>query len=249
MWARVDLVWNGLLDVVYPPCCLVCGLKLEEGALCAACRGAFAPELPPFCDRCGVPVPAEALVCAACATGPEPPFAWSQVLGLYQGTLRRAIHRLKYDGKTALASPLGRLLAASLDDPPTPLFPTALASDRPAFDLVVPVPLHPSRLRQRGYNQAERIARVVATQRNWRLDADGLRRVRPTPPQTDLHAAERAANVRGAFAARTPLYFQNQSVLLIDDVLTTMSTCREAARIVREAGATRVCVVALARGG
>ncbi len=249
MWERAGLVWNGLLDVIYPPCCLSCGIKMEEGALCAACQGAFAPVLPPFCDRCGTPIPAEALVCEVCAEGPEPPFAWSQALGIYEGALRCAIHRLKYDGKIALARPLGHLLAESLDKFPSPLFPASDSPQSPAFDVVVPIPLHPSRLRQRGFNQAERLALVLAQQRSWKLDTQGLRRVRSTRSQTNLSASERAANVRGAFAAREPLYFAGQSVLLVDDVLTTMSTMREEARIVREAGAKRVCLVALARGG
>jgi predicted amidophosphoribosyltransferase len=85
-------------------------------------------------------------------------------------------------------------------------------------------------------------------ERGWLLDTKGLRRIRPTKTQTDLAPAERAANVRGAFEARAPLYFEAKSVLIIDDVLTTTSTMREAARIVREAGAKRVCILALARG-
>ncbi|HZO89480.1 MAG TPA: ComF family protein [Chthonomonadaceae bacterium] len=248
MREQCALIWNGLLDVIYPPRCLVCGVRQEE-ALCALCRGAIAPIPPPFCDRCGVPVPAGEIVCAACAVGPEPPFAWSQALGAYHGPLRRAIHRLKYDGKTALALPLGRLLAASLDNPPTLLLPPSHPADHPAFDVVVPVPLHPTRLCQRGFNQAERIAYVLAQERNWTLDSGGLRRIRPTRSQTSLAPADRAANVQGAFVARTPFHFANQSVLLVDDVLTTMATVREAARVLKEAGAARVCVVALARGG
>ncbi|HZP82613.1 MAG TPA: ComF family protein [Chthonomonadaceae bacterium] len=245
MWERIALVWNGLLDVVYPPCCLVCGERLDAGVLCLACQREIAPISPPFCDRCGVPVAAEESVCRLCAEGPEPPFAWSQTLGAYQGTLRRAIHRLKYDGKAALAEPLGRLLAESLDKTPTPL----LTAAHPAFDVVVPVPLHPARLRQRGFNQAERIGRVLARERGWRLDADGLRRTRYTRSQTNLSPTERAANVKGAFVAREPHRFAGQSVLLVDDVLTTTATMRECAHISREAGASRICLVALAQGG
>ena len=214
-------VWNGLLDLIYPPRCLVCGGDLEEGALCAACERTFTPILPPFCDRCGEPVPAERLVCRRCEQGPEPPFAWSQALGQYDATLLRALHRLKYDGKVALALPLGRLLARSLEAP-SPLFDLKRSQDLPAFDAVVPVPLHPSRLRRRGFNQAERIARVVAKERGWRLDTTGLRRVRRTPSQTALTLDARIANVRGAFAATEPMRFDGQAVLIIDDILTSV---------------------------
>jgi len=249
MMAPLKQVWNGLLDVVYPPRCVVCGARQEEGALCLACRKEIGPVAPPFCDRCGEPVPADRIVCAGCEEGPEPPFAWSQTLGPYEGTLRRAIQRLKYDGKTALAPPLGRLLAQSVMHTKSPLLPEPAEDGRPAFDAVVPVPLHPSHLRERGFNQAERIAGAMASACGWPLDTQGLRRIRRTRTQTELTRSERAANVRGAFAARAPLYFHNKSVLIVDDVLTTSATLSECARIVREAGATRVCIVALARGG
>jgi competence protein ComFC len=244
---RAGLIWNGLLDVIYPPVCLVCGARQAE-PFCVACRAAIEPMTPPFCDRCGVPVVDGSLVCVSCASGSEPPFEWSQAMGRYLDTLRRAILRLKYHRKTALALPLGRLLARSLDTPLSPLLPVSLLPDKPAFDAVVPVPLHPSRLRERGFNQAELLAQVVARERGWRVDTDGLRRVRRTRSQTNLSPSERAANVQGAFVARSPLYFSHQSILLLDDVLTTTATLRECAKVVREAGATRVCIVALASG-
>lgn len=245
MRERAELVWNGLLDLLYPPACLVCGVAMESGAMCAVCLRDMQPVQPPFCDRCGVPVPAERRVCASCENGPEPPYTWSQAMGHYGGTLLRAIHRFKYEGKSALALPLGTLLAHSLDSPPSPL----LAAEPSGFDAVVPVPLHPSRLRYRGFNQAERLARIVAQKRGWRLDTDGVRRTRRTTSQTNLTREARAVNVRGAFAAQEPQRYHNQRVLIVDDVLTTMATTGEVARVVQEAGAKRVCVVALARGG
>jgi competence protein ComFC len=245
---RIDIqegirqVWNGVLDVVYPPRCLLCGREPAE-PFCEICQRAILPVTPPFCDRCGIPVEAGRLVCYHCETGPEPAFAWSQALGQYAGTLRQAIHQLKYDGKTALAQPLGLLLARSLETP-SPL----LKNNEQGFDAVVPVPLHPARYRERGFNQAERIARVLAQERGWPLDTQGLRRLRQTPSQTALSASARRANVAGAFDTRSPHIFQGQSVLLLDDVLTTSATTGECARVLRNAGATRVAVLALARG-
>lgn len=241
--------WNGLLDLVYPPVCLVCRRWIAAGALCDMCCRSVCPILPPLCDRCGVPVPAERMVCRECEEGPEPSFDWSQAMGQYTGPLRTAIHHLKYHGKTALAVPLGQMLAQSLDRSATPLFAPRSDPSLPAFDAVVPIPLHPSRLRQRGFNQAERLARVLAAERGWRLDTTGLRRVRRTEVQALLTSREeRAANVRNAFVARSPTHFWNQSVLLVDDVLTTGATTNEAAHVLRNAGATRVAVLALARG-
>jgi ComF family protein len=242
-WQRkLAFVWNGMLDVIYPPVCFVCGVRWLE-PMCPVCQRDMHPILPPFCDRCGVPVEGGHSVCERCATT-DPPFDWSQALGQYQGTLRRAIHRLKYEGRTALAEPLGMLLARSLDVPASPL----LSEKHPGFDAVVPVPLHPFRLRQRGFNQAELLARVVARERGWPLDGRGLQRIRPTRTQTHLTLDARRANIEGAFATRTPLSFERKSVLLVDDVLTTSATLAECARVARNAGATRVCVVALARG-
>ena len=154
--------------------------------------------------------------------GPEPPFDWSQTMGQYTRPLRTAIHHLKYHGKTALAAPLGQMLAHSLDSSASPLFAPRADPSLPIFDAVVPIPLHPSRLRQRGFNQAERLARVLAAERGWSLDTTGLRRVRRTEVQALLTSREeRAANVQNAFAARSPTHFWNRSVLLVDDVLTT----------------------------
>lgn len=245
----IQEVWNGLLELIYPPVCLVCRQWIAAGALCEECRKSIAPVLPPLCDRCGAPVAAGRIVCRECEQGPEPPFDWSQTMGQYTGPLRTAIHHLKYHGKTALAAPLGQMLAHSLDSSPTPLLAARSDTAQPPFDAVVPIPLHPARLRQRGFNQAERLARVLAAERAWPLDTQGLRRVRRTEVQALLTSREaRAANVKDAFIARAPTHFWNQSVLLIDDVITTMSTVREAASVVRAAGATRICIVALARG-
>jgi len=237
----VSLVWNGLLDIVYPPRCLVCGRE-EAEPMCTVCRGEVMPLCAPFCDRCGVPVAAGWLVCDDCETGPEPAFAWSQAVGQYTGVLRTAIHRLKYESKGALAAPLGELLAQSLETP-SPLLPPGRQ-----FDCIVPVPLHPSKLRSRGFNQAERIGRVLSQRRGWPIESGGLLRVRKTRTQTALHATERQRNVQGVFDTKTPLYFEGKSVLLIDDVLTTGSTISECSRVLRNAGAKRVAVLALARG-
>ena len=246
MMTQARYVVNGLLDLLYPPVCLLCRKRLEEGAMCAECQRKITPILPPFCDRCGVSVRPDRTVCEPCENGMEPPFAWAQALGSYDGTLKEAIHRLKYDGKAALAEPLGLLLARSLTAS-SPL--VKFRDNQPAFDAIVPIPLHPARQRERGFNQSERIARVVSREMNWRMDASGLRRVRRTRPQARMdNAEERAANIRDAFAARSPLHFENQHVLLIDDVITTTSTVKAAANAVRDAGAARICVLALARG-
>ena len=241
MAAVARSVWEGLLDALYPPRCLVCG-RDEAEPFCAACRSGIVPLAAPFCDRCGVPVPAGRLVCETCAEGEVPAFAWSQAVGQYTGTLRTAIHRLKYDRRTALAKPLGELLAAAIKTG-SPLLP-----EGEPFDCIVPVPLHRSKLRTRGFNQAELVARVLVGRCGCLLDTKGLLRVLRTRTQTAYHAAERLSNVAQVFDTATPLYFDGKSILLVDDVLTTGSTVRECSRVLQNAGARRVAVLVVARG-
>jgi len=238
---HASAAWAGLLDLLYPSCCLICG-KHEAEPFCTDCLNEIVPLNAPYCDRCGVPVAPGQLVCDHCDAGPEPAFAWSQAVGQYSGVLRTAIHRLKYHGKGALANPLGELLASSLGTC-TPLQP-----QNGQFDCVVPVPLHRSKFQSRGFNQAERIARVLASRINVPLDDQGLLRVRKSSTQTAFHRKERQHNIERVFDTKTPLHFDGKSVLLIDDVLTTMATVNECSRVLCNAGATRVAVLALARG-
>jgi ComF family protein len=247
MQQTLSLLWNGLLDLVYPPICLVCGSQ-QESPFCSACAASIRPVPPPYCERCGAPAEFRHPVCEECLQA-APPFAWSQTLGHYEGPLAKAVQRLKYNERTALASPLGRLLAHSLDVPPTPLLSPEPNEGESGFDLVIPIPLHPSRYRERGFNQAELLAEVVAKERGWQLETQNLRRIRATSPQARMDREGRIANVQGAFSVRVPLAYQGKRVLLVDDVLTTMSTVRAAAGVVREAGASRIGVIALARGG
>ncbi len=240
-------VYVGLLDLLYPPRCILCSAAQTE-PFCADCAGKIHPSRPPYCDRCGYPVSANEELCGSCIAGQEPPYAWAQAMGEFTGPLREAIHQFKYNGKTALAAPLGKLLAQSLDSPKSPLLTPTYPDTSHTVDLIVPVPLHRSRFKRRGYNQAELLARVIAREKGWELDTKGLIRIRHTQTQTALRIAERASNVEGAFASRTPQYFQGRRVLLIDDVLTTRATVRECARIILSAGAERVCVAALAQG-
>jgi ComF family protein len=246
MNVHLQAIGNGLVDLIYPRVCLVCGEDLDGGVLCAFCELQFKPINPPFCDRCGEPISVGRIVCKRCESGPGPAYDWSQAAYQYDGALLRAIHRFKYDGKSALAERLGVLLARSMDAR-TPLINAERDSGLPEFDMVVPVPLHPGRLRRRGFNQAERIALVLARERSLLMVSNGVRRVRRTPTQTARSLEMRTENVRRAFHIPNPDLFVRKSVLIVDDVLTSTSTVREVARVIAEAGASRVCVIALAQ--
>lgn len=235
---------SGILELLYPPICLVCGGD-EREPFCHSCQKCVVPVLPPFCDRCGALVDAGRLVCESCERQ-NPPYDWVHSLGRYEGSLEKAIHLMKYEGKTALAPPLGKLLAHSLLGDER-LFDHRLENSL-LFDFIVPTPLHPARQRERGFNQSELLAQTIAKVTGWKLNANGLIRVKKTRIQARLNRVERIGNVIGAFETVRPFYFKGKSILLVDDVMTTSSTLRECARVLKNDGANRVCLAVLARG-
>jgi ComF family protein len=186
----------------------------------------------PVCDRCGRHWPAGG-VCPYCSS------TFDALQGLragyaFAGPLREGIHRFKYEGERALAAPLADLL-----------LPAARALAWPV-DIIMPVPLHPARQRQRGYNQAALLARELSGPLALRVDDRAVQRQRDTRPQMGLTAVQRRTNVAGAFAGR-PGALAGRRVLLIDDVCTTGSTLEACAQAAQQAGAERVWALVLAR--
>jgi len=231
---------SGLIELFFPPACPLCGVLLPPEkalALCPSCLQGIRPLSSPHCPRCLLPYPAEEgqdHLCQACILEPAT-FAEVSSVGLYEDSLRQAVHQFKYRGDFSLDRPLGGLLATVLESSGRDFRP----------DLIVPVPLHLSRLRQRGYNQSLLLARVLG--RRWRKPVPGrlLVRLRPTPPQQGLKAVQRRLNLKGAFGMRSAL--AGQKVLLIDDVMTTGATARECARTLLTAGASEVAVAVIGR--
>lgn len=173
----------------------------------------------------------------------EPVFARAVAYGSYESGLRELIHLLKYNGIRPAANVLGRMLAE------------AIAALKPGFTTsditVVPVPLHRSKLRQRGFNQAELIARaamkISGSAGCLHLSAGVLERTRETASQIGLTSHQRRQNLRGAFRVARPDSVNVREVLVVDDVYTTGATVSECARVLRRAGATRVWVATVAR--
>lgn len=222
---------DAVLDAIFPPRCAGCGRIGEP--FCARCRGQVEPVRAPWCGSCGATVPRDG-TCTECARDPLP-LDGVRSAGLLHGPLRRAVHRLKYRGRTGAARALGELLV-----PPVRLLTPPL----PGRMVVVPVPLHPARERERGFNQAQLLAAPLAAALGL-APSPAVLRVRATPTQVGLSRAERRANLRGAFAAAEAL--TGKIVLLVDDVTTTGSTLGSAAAACREAGAVAVYGVTLAR--
>jgi len=207
--------------------CLLCGAESAPELLCAACAPEF-PALPETCPRCALPSPTAA-VCGSCLNRP-PYFDATLALWRYEFPCDRLVQALKYRARLALSGFFARNLASR---------------HLPEVDLVVPMPLHPKRLAERGFNQALEIARGVARHLGRPIEPRGVLRVKDTLPQTELPYEERAKNVRGAFLCKLDL--SGASVAVVDDVMTTGATLNELARALKRAGATRVENFVIAR--
>ena len=236
------------LDWLYPPRCRSCRERIfgqDEDYFCRSCREKIRLISHPLCSTCGRPfldTRGEDHLCGACLAHP-PCFQKARAWACYPGEeneghpLREVVQRFKYGRKVSLGKPLGRLMARGCSG----LFFES------HFDLVIPVPLHPKRLRWRGFNQAVILAREVG--RLWRLPMDPflLLRSRETPPQTQLSEEERKKNMRRAFSLNPAKPVDGKRLLLVDDVYTSGATVNECSRTLIRAGAKEVCVLTLAR--
>lgn len=231
---------RGLLQLLYPGLCEACGAVLapEQGGFCASCRSALVTDPYPSCPRCASTIGPFIHVADGCFRCRDLRYHFERAirLGPYDGLLRELILRLKQPWGENLAEHLGGLWAEAAEASLTAL----------DADLVIPVPLHWLRSWQRGYNQSAALAGALAARLQLPCRPGWLRRVRNTPSQTTQSPAARRANVQRAFHARARTELRGRTVLLVDDVLTTGSTCSEAARALRDAGAARVVVAVLA---
>jgi ComF family protein len=232
---------SGCIALFLPLACPWCGSLLSAGSkppdLCHSCLEGIQPPGPAFCPRCMQPhatLSATGHLCQACLCKP-PPFDRVHVVGRHAGTLKQAIHRFKYRDDPALNASLGHLLFDRLQ--------ATLDGFRP--DLVMPVPVHPQRLRERGYNQALELARPVAKNLKVPLRSDLLHRTRAASAQQSLNALQRHSNLRGAFSLDGRV--TARQILLIDDVMTTTATARACCAPLRDGGARAIHVAVLGR--
>ncbi len=219
---------SGLLDAVFPPLCPVCREGLIDEGLCTDCAKTVRWIRKPFCSVCGIPFSTgtDTHRCAGCIKKRQP-FEMARSAIYYQGAGLRAIRRFKYRYDMTVVESLRRFVIHGFG-----LFGTD------CFDLIVPVPLHPRRLRERGFNQALLIARILERHSGIRVEPRVLRRIKHTSPQVALEEKERLANVKDAFRVEDERLVRNRRVLLVDDVMTTGATIRECARTLKMAGAT-----------
>ena len=237
-------ILNSLLDIIAPHTCQICG-RIADNYLCQDCTQGINLINDGFCTVCGIPFISKASfshVCGACIKK-KPKFTSARSIGIYEGVLMDAVHKLKYNGKTSLAKPLGMIMAEKLS--------LAFCREKHAFhplaSLIVPIPLHKKRLKERGFNQSLLLAREIAKRHNIKMDYLNFKRVRWTEPQINLKGDERLKNVRGAFLVKDAQVFKKMRILLIDDVYTTGATVMECSKVLKKAGAKDVYVLTLAR--
>jgi len=227
-----------LLEFFLPRMCLFCGVPVGETAVVAVCQDCEARitwVASPLCTVCGRVFTSRDgadRVCGDCQTDP-PPFDRARAAALYDGPVAEAIIRFKFSKQLAFLPVMQHWLQR-------PLCLELVA----AADLLAPVPLHPKRIKDRGFNQSLFLAQGFP---GAAVAREAVVRTRHTPPQVGLNPKERQDNVKGAFAVTDPARVKGQSVLLIDDLYTTGSTVKECARVLRKAGARRVEVLTVAR--
>jgi competence protein ComFC len=233
-------LFQAAVSLLYPATCTICGRHVRVGQyLCDGCEAKIVRIVPPFCERCSEPFPASINTAFTCANCAHRTIYFDAAVAAYRGRgiVRDVIHEFKYNRQMHLRHLVARWLRAALDD--------ERLRDR-EFDVIVPVPLHAARQRERGFNQASLLAELLSAHTSIpcrRL----LKRICYTTTQTALDRSERMENLHNAFRLRKNADVRGLRVLLIDDVLTTGSTLSECARVLKRAGAISVHAATAAR--
>jgi ComF family protein len=236
---KFDLL-EAAVSLLYPPVCTICGERIRAGEyLCDQCEAKAVRIVAPFCQKCSEPFEGfitGAFTCANCA---HRTIYFDAAVAAYRGRgiVRQIIHELKYGRQIHLRHLVARWLHAALDD-------ERLCGRR--FDVIVPVPLHPARQRERGFNQASLLAELLSARTSIPVKPL-LERTRYTTTQTALDRSERMENLHNAFRLRKNADVRGLRVLLVDDVLTTGSTLNECARVLKRAGVFSIHATTAAR--
>lgn len=234
----VRIMVDDLLRFVFYPECIVCEQPLarQEVYNCDKCRDLAMQTPLPMCPMCRCEIE-DVRRKSGCQC--ESPISILWGCGVFDSFYRAFVHGLKYDGLLPLAGTAAEILAERISE----------QQHVTRIDVIVPVPLHWTRRRQRGFNQSELIAKVLGERLQLPVSSDLLERIRKTQDQIGLNAKERVENMRGAFATRSKVDASGMRVLLVDDVITTGATLCEAARELRDAGCKSVYAAVIAVAG
>lgn len=220
---------KALVNKLFKQSCLLCAVKVDSQlSLCTDCLASL-PEAPsPNCAQCGLPALSQ--VCGSCLKN-KPSYDATHALFSYGFPVDAVLQHYKYSNALYLSQTLGRLLQEKI-----------LTDD---YDVIIPMPLHPSRIKERGFNQSLEVAKVMAKHHSIRLDSSSCHRIKNTPPQASLAPKERIKNMQGAFDCTAD--FSGQHIALVDDVMTTGASLNALAKTLKEAGATKVSCYVIAR--
>jgi ComF family protein len=245
-FAKASRVSAALRDAavatLYPSACRVCGGMIEswrDGVACSACWREIEPEGADFCEKCWTPLacaPAAEAVARRCGRCDHFAFDFVRSCGPYRGAMRETVLRLK--GIPHIPVCLRGALRRAFEALP----------DSDLIESIIPMPLHPERLAERGFNQAEIIARELALLTGLRVNSTAVTRIKKTERRrAGMGARERARSLEKAFRVRAPRLVEGRAALLVDDVMTTGSTAGELARVLLDSGARTVNIMILAR--
>lgn len=240
--AKIAALGHFLLDRLFPPVCLACRKAIvQHGALCAQCWQKMAFIERPYCERLGIPfaqdLGSEGLLSPEAIANP-PAYARARAVARFEeGPTRQLVHRLKFGDRLDLAGPMGAWMARA----GTEILVEA--------DALIPIPLHPSRLRKRKFNHSGALAEAVSRHCGVPVRHRILQRIKPTSSQIGLSRSQRALNVQGAFQVKAEdrLAIEGARVVLVDDVLTSGATINAASRALLRAGAAQVEALVFAR--
>jgi ComF family protein len=241
--ATIENFFNSVAGYFYPQICQLCQTErasAENGFVCSNCWQQVRFIRPPFCDRCGLPFEGDITTKFECANCREMDLHFSSARSavVAKTAVLEIIHRYKYQRQLWFEPFLADLL----------LREALPVLGNQKWDFIVPVPLYPTKEREREFNQAERLANCLSDATQIPVNTKMLRRVEPTLTQTRLTKEQRAANMKNAFAVRGGIKLNGERIILLDDVFTTGATTSACAKILRKAGAGDVCVWTVARG-
>lgn len=233
---------QGIKGILYPDICLACRRKINEAGeklICSKCYAEIKMNLPPFCVSCGRHIEKKDIgknICKGCARK-QLYFDRAYSPCIYEGVTAKLIHEFKYRHKENLANPLSKIMIEFIREYNLPI---------DYLDLIIPIPIYKTKMREREFNQAERLGSYIAKEFDKELSSGILLRNRNVKTQTGLKDRERKLNVSGSFSIAKNKRLQGSNLLLVDDVLTTGATSSEAALTLKNAGAQTIFVLTLA---
>jgi ComF family protein len=235
-------ILNDVSDIIFPPQCLACAEIINQPAsqiFCSLCLEKISFITDSFCPICGVPFlssPAESHICGNCL-GNKPCYTQARAVAGFETVIMDVIHKFKYGRNISIGNALGSFMANFS-------FPDFDFSE---YSLLIPVPLHIKRLRERGFNQSILLAKKMGKKYKIPVNFSLLKRCKFTLTQTGLNRAEREKNIKGAFAVADKKKVADENIILIDDVYTTGATINECAKVLLKAGAQKVAILTLSR--